>query len=643
MNTEMSKTLRPAHVTWPAIWLALCGWLVFTGWTLSVFGWLNRWGYTGAALATLGYLALRHRPWLAGCRHLLRLPPSKRFRRLPALLFFIVFLMTLLGGILYAPSNYDALSYRLPRMLHWISEGGWHWIHTNYHPVNTRASATEWISLPFILFSSSDRLLFLVNIISFALLPGLTFGILTRLGIRRRVAIQWMWIFPSGYCFALQAGGIGNDLPGAVLFLGGVHFALRARNSRAWGDFALACLGMALATGAKSSNVPLGLPWLLCILPAIPLAWQFPVRSALLAPVLVMASFLPNAVLNHKYCGDWTGLKAEPVLMRGGDPVLYVSWNSLYAVVHNLTPPILPFNEAYNREVRKLIPGGLKERLKENFEPAAANLYMTDLMMEEAGPLGLGVGCLLVLGAIGGRMNRRDLNPAHTRKMPTHKLLWACAFASLLALFVMFSKSGLSGIGRYMAPYYLLLVSPFLTSPGLPAFLKSRIWKSAVILSFAALMPTIMLNAARPLWPALTILDKIKGHGHSHPILNRADDVYSGYRTRPETLVPLARLLPESAKHVGLLSGNTPETSLWKPFGSRKVSHILSTDTLDSIRASGIEYVVAGKRTMSENGFPPFEEWQSQTGATIVGEVQITVLVRYGQESWYVLRIPPAD
>jgi len=40
--------------------------------------------------------------------------------------------------------------YRLPRVLHWLAADQWHWIHTTFPRVNTRACGIEWVSAPFI-------------------------------------------------------------------------------------------------------------------------------------------------------------------------------------------------------------------------------------------------------------------------------------------------------------------------------------------------------------------------------------------------------------------------------------------------------------------------------------------------------------
>ncbi|HZL12940.1 MAG TPA: hypothetical protein VFC85_02240, partial [Verrucomicrobiae bacterium] len=137
--------------------------------------------------------------------------------------------MAFLGGAMYAPNNYDALAYRIPRILHWLAANQWHWIHTIFDRVNDRSCGIEWVSAPFVALFKTDRFLFLINIVSFLFLPGLVFSMFTRLGVRRRVAWHWMWIVPTGYGFLLQAGSIGNDLFGAVFALAAVDFALRAK------------------------------------------------------------------------------------------------------------------------------------------------------------------------------------------------------------------------------------------------------------------------------------------------------------------------------------------------------------------------------------------------------------------------------
>ena len=154
----------------------------------------------------------------------LRLPLPFCFGALAVLIF--------LGGAFYAPTHYVALTYHIPRVLHWLAEGRWHWIHTPVERMNYSGCDFEWLCAPLLLFTKSDRALFVLNFIPFLLLPGLIFSVFTRLGVRARVAWHWMWLLPTGYIFLLQAGSAGNDAFSTVYALAAIDFGCRAWASR---------------------------------------------------------------------------------------------------------------------------------------------------------------------------------------------------------------------------------------------------------------------------------------------------------------------------------------------------------------------------------------------------------------------------
>src|SRR5262249_8624306 len=156
----------------------------------------------------------------------------------------------------YAQINLDTLGYRLPRVLHWLTEERWHWIRTCDERMNVAGCGFEWLSAPLLLFTRSDRLDFLINWVSYLLLPGLIFSVFTRLGVRGRVAWWWMWILSSGWCYALQAGSLQNDAFVVVYALAAVDFALRARQSQRVSDAWFSMLAAGLLTGVKQIAIP---------------------------------------------------------------------------------------------------------------------------------------------------------------------------------------------------------------------------------------------------------------------------------------------------------------------------------------------------------------------------------------------------
>src|SRR6202011_4542006 len=151
------------------------------GWLLSAWRILDGRGYT-AFLIVFAAVVLWFRNRLEVFhfdRSVLLSTLRSRFKRPLPRFFFVLALLILFGGLLYSPSNYDALCYRMPRLLAWLSEGGWYWIHSPDQRMNNRACGFEWLSVPLLLLTKSDRALFLINYVHFLLLPGLFFGVAT--------------------------------------------------------------------------------------------------------------------------------------------------------------------------------------------------------------------------------------------------------------------------------------------------------------------------------------------------------------------------------------------------------------------------------------------------------------------------------
>src|SRR2546425_286456 len=281
----------PASLT---AWILFCAFCNVIGWLLSAVHLLNAAGY-GITFA-LGVAAawVFRRELFPGAG--LRWSPKKfrrRFGRGLPLAFLALGLLAILGGAIHPPNNYDALAYRTPRVLHWLAEGRWHWIHTDFPRLNVRGCGMEWVTAPLIALMQTDRLFFLINAICFLLLPGRVFAILTRLAVRPSVAWHWMWLFPTGYCFLLQAGSIGNDLFGALFAMAAIELGLRARESRSVGLLWLSMLAAGLMTATKTFNLLLLPAWLVAAFPSLWLLWKRPLISGVVALIAAGASFLP--------------------------------------------------------------------------------------------------------------------------------------------------------------------------------------------------------------------------------------------------------------------------------------------------------------------------------------------------------------
>lgn len=616
------------------IWILLSAFASTAGWALSGLKALNLAGYGVALPVFLGIVILLRRQVFQDWKQPTRRRLIARFRRpLPAL-FLLLACLVFVGGLIHPPSNYDALTYRVPRVLYWLQDGHWSWIHTPNMRMNDRSCGFEWLMAPLILFTRSLRGLFLINFIPFLLLPGLLFSVYTRLGISRRVAAAWMWLIPAGYSFLLQAGSIGNDAFAAVYALAAVDLALRAAKSRSFFEAALSLIAVALLGGAKSGNLPLTLPWLIAFLPAVPLLLRRPALSALALLLCAAVSFLPTAILNQYYCGDWTGFVLEPALGTH-HPWLGILGNSLVLVVGNLVPPVFPLAQAWNTHFQGWLPEGFGRLLFSSFEPGFHALG--EIPVEENAGLGFGL-CMLLLVSWATGMFWPPPTTKRTDGSPWQRRLFLAGAA--VALLVFFAKSAMSTLPRLVAAYYPVLIPALIASPA-QTFLVRKLWWQRLAFALTLLaIPVIVMAPARPLWPANACLSEVPPSAGK--IWQRAKDVYATYGRRSEILAPLRTQLPADCKVVGFLgTGDNSPVALWWPLGSRRVEYVLQQDSPEQIRARGIQIlIINGEELMVEGD--SIEQWLQRCHAEVICSRPITSLVRLGPKPWYLVRLNPS-
>jgi hypothetical protein len=666
------------------VWLWASVLASVAGWLLSALGQLNGAGYAvfcvvGAAGLWFGRMALG----LASPRRLCsRKKVRARFRRwLPACFAVLAFLV-LLGGALYPPTNHTAMTYRTPRVLHWLAEGHWHWIHTPNYRMNDRCCGFEWLTTPVLLFAKTDRCLFLINFISFLLLPGLTFSVLTRLGVRPRVAWPWMWLLPTGYNFLLQAGSIGNDTFPTIYALAAVDFGLRAWESRRLSDLWLSILSAALLTGTKATNLPLLLPWGILVLPLLPWLLRRPafggaraflsaaaskglgVRDKLpgsigahrcgqecpgaglrmYAATLVLVvlagtvSFLPTAALNIRYCGDWSGLNLEKTGMDMKSPIVGV-WGNGLLLLKNFVPPIFLPAAWWNRSARSIVPHAITSRMDASFEEGY--LGLGELPVEDTAGIGFGFSWLLLISVLAVWRVRSAPTPdwGGNQSIP-HWLRWLVLVAPWGSLLAYGLKSGIVDAARLISAYYPLLLPLLLVGAGQAVIVRRRWWRAMVWGVLLLAVPVLVLTPGRPLWPARTVLSRLLTWKPGHRLLTRALNVYSVYDVRSDPLASVRALLPEGLSVVGFMgTADDIDISLWRPFGTRRVEHILRSDSLEQIRQRHIQYAVIGEVNLLENKMT-FAEWQAKTRAELVATATGTMTVTQGPHEWYVVRFP---
>ncbi|MGE5612005.1 MAG: hypothetical protein ACM359_22350 [Bacillota bacterium] len=95
---------------------------------------------------------------------------------------------------------------------------------------------------------------------------------------------------------------------------------------------------------------------------------------------------------------------------------------------------------------------------------------------------------------------------------------------------------------------------------------------------------------------------------------------------------------------IGLVcNGDHPETSLWRPFGSRRVIHLLRSDDRRTLQSRGIEWVVVSASGLQSLGYRSMGEWLQQSGGQLVQTQTLTLKASLGPEQWFVVRIRPSN
>lgn len=635
-----SNTQTPRFL---ALWLFVCAYLNCAGWLLSSLHALNAVGY--AALLIPGLVAgvvwwMRTSPPKSPCP--LGYRAKQRFRKLFPATFLVLLFLELIGGLLYYPTNFDGLAYRVQRVLYWLSEGHWEWVHTYFHRLNTRSCGWEWLATPIMVFTHTDRYLFIIDFLSFLLLPGLFFSLLLRLGVARRAAWYWMWLLPAGYGYLLQAGSIGNDLFGAIFSMAALDLGLRARAAKSLPQLWLSMLAVALLTGSKASNIPLGLPWFIAVLPILPLLVRRMVTTAGVATVCIAVSFVPMAALNYLNCKDWTGQAAEHATIGHGDALLHVGHNSIELILENLVPPVFPFASAWNRLMIRIIPPTLQVALAKTFDTGAAELRLPDMQVEEVAGLGFGLSLMLVVSlAYSLRKDGwRAFYPTRWKGFGVWiMLIIAGAWISILPFLI---KSAWAATARLSAPYYGLMVPLFLLGASQSQLVRQKWWRGMAWLTFPLAGLLILISPARPLLPMLSIIRHFKTTESSR-LWQRAETVYSVYAERPHAFAPALAALGPNPGLVGLVTWDDPEATLWRPFVHQKFRHVVQGDTRADMDRLGIRYLLVAGDKFPQCITDPMDQWLEHLQGRIIRKIPLTLRVEFGSVNWYLIELTGAQ
>ncbi len=621
------------------IWIWLSTLLVASGWILSAFRQLNPAGY-GVAFVLAAVLVFFHR---RAAKEQQKKNPAQwvqifkcRFKRWAPLLFLALVFLTLLGGSLYAPSNGSSTSYRIPRVMNWLAAGQWYWIHTLDVRMNIAGSGMEWFFAPLILLTHSDRFLFLPNWFSFLLLPGLIFGVFTRLRISPRVAWWWMWLLPSGWCFIMQAGSTINDSFAAVYALAAVDFGLRARESQRAEDLWLSLLSAALAAGVKQSDMLLAVPGLIAALPGIWLLLKRPLSSVVVAALCLLVSGLPTIIFNLKKTGNWAGVTANAWgNAELKSPVWGILGNIFCMTAQNLKPPVFPFAKPWNAAMKHFLqtPFGSHFVSFEDFGRLSFGVG------ESAAALGAGVCFFVLLSFFAARHYGKKFRLGYPVKNvePLLKLLRWIPWVLLLAFM---AKIGTFENGRQFASYYILFFPSLLASPGQSFLVRQRWWKLLALLLLMSAVGLLVISRDRPLFPAQAVIARLQAKYPNSKFVSNIALTYAETPAFWEEQKYFREVLPAEETKLGYATWMDGQagSSLWLPYGQRRVYYVLPDDTAEQVRSMGIRYVVVESRIleMTQDTLP---QWLERYHAVLVTQRDFIIDPYEPAETFYLVRL----
>jgi hypothetical protein len=366
-----------------------------------------------------------------------------------------------------------------------------------------------------------------------------------------------------------------------------------------------------------------------------------PIPTFFVALLALSVSLLPTSLLNLKHCGDWKGLAVEPVQMATGEPLLHLGVNGAMVTLQNFSPTFFPVAGAWKRWLAGVMPGEWVDKLRMHFEGGGIPFSLPEIQMEEGAGLGFGVSLLLAAILLG----RHRLRPPH-RTGCSHPLATPANFVIIgawLVVLYFFTQSGLGCPARYLAPLYLLLVAPVLRLHRAGELIRKTWWRWLAYLGFILAALLVMVTPPRPLWPAQTLLRAIHADTATSPTLKRIWTVYSVYGARSDGFSPIKEILPPDLKTLGLLTFDDPETSLWKPFGSRRIIHVTRADTTQSLRDKGVELVLVSEYILADHQKTTMDEWIKRFDAELVSSLDLTLRATRGPTLWHLVRLRPAS
>jgi hypothetical protein len=211
--------------------------------------------------------------------------------------------------------------------------------------------------------------------------------------------------------------------------------------------------------------------------------------------------------------------------------------------------------------------------------------------------------------------------------------------APVFSLAALMTQSNMSTISRLIIAYYALLLPLVLACAGHEQVVTRRWWRALAFAVFVMAAGLLIISPARPLFPVGMFLGKTHPAAPPHPTLARVETVYSAYRSRSDAFAPVRDVLPPDVKVLGLITYDDPETSLWRPFGSRRIEQVCPQDTAADLKQRGVEYILVREELLGPWFKCSLEDWLKQMNARVVQRIPLHLRISRGAADWYLVQL----
>lgn len=247
---------------WIFAYLFISLYVYFSTEILSLFNSLNRTGVLiswGTLSAIIAVLLLTTAPVRKSWGIFLNHHPVEMIwhgiqkNKFLSLALFWFLLITFLGAILYAPNTYDAMTYHMTRIMHWLQNENVSYFATNDQRLNFQLPLAEYIIMHIQLLLTKDYFANLIQWNAFITTLVTASLIASELNLNRKAQLLVCFVTATVPNVIFQAQSTQNDLAVGSFLLLFVLFMLKLRRKITFSTIVLAGLSMGLALATKGT------------------------------------------------------------------------------------------------------------------------------------------------------------------------------------------------------------------------------------------------------------------------------------------------------------------------------------------------------------------------------------------------------